>query len=315
MLIIVGLLIPLLALLGLFRQLLTALDDLTGANASLVGQSVLMPVVLVATLLAGPPVAKWVLWGYFGALGATVLLTAGRLLPKVPRGPLWDSSLLGPLVRFGLVSQLANLALVVTYRSDLLLVGHWLGLTAAGVYAVGLTLSEMLRGVPETAQALVVSRALREDLASYTAEAARISVLLTSAAGLLFALAAPVAVPLLFGRSFAGASVVLVCLVPGVVGLAVSYAISPLLFLEGRVGVSAFAGSAAAIVLWAFSVLTPLPVSLPKVALASSLAYWTLAGIQLAYLVHHGRIDPRALVPRAADAAGLVRALSLRPRR
>jgi hypothetical protein len=90
--------------------------------------------------------------------------------------------------------------------------------------------------------------------------------------------------------------------------------ILPLLFLEGRIAVSAFAGSAAAIVLWAVSVLTPLAVSLPKVALASSLAYWTLAAIQLGYLAHRGRIEPRTLLPGVADALGLLRALNRRHR-
>jgi O-antigen/teichoic acid export membrane protein len=240
---------------------------------------------------------------------ATLAATGARLLRRVPPGPIWDRALLGPLVRLGFVSQLATLALVLTYRSDLFLVGHWLGLSAAGVYAVGLTLSEMLRGVPETAQVLVVSRALRHDLAAYAAATARVTVLLTSVAGALLALAAPVVVPLVFGEEFEGASLVFACLVPGIVGLAVSYAISPLLFLEGRVAISALAGCAALIVLWAFSVLTPSAVSLPKVALASSLAYWTLAAIQLAYLAHHGRIVPRTLVPRVGDAVDLLRAL------
>lgn len=312
-LVIVGLLIPLLALVGLFRQLLTAIDDLTGANASLVAQSLMVPVMVVAALLTGPSLARWTLWGYFGAMVATLVATGARLLRRVPPGPLWDSALLRPLVRLGFVSQLATLALVLTYRSDLFLVGHWLGLSAAGVYSVGLTLSELLRGVPETAQVLVVSRALQHDLASYAAATARVTVLLTSAAGVLLALAAPAVVPLVFGEGFEGAPLVFACLVPGVVGLAVSYAISPLLFLDGRVAVSAFAGSAALIVLWAFSVLTPSAVSLPKVALASSLAYWTLAAVQLAYLAHHGRIEPRTLVPGPRDAVELLRAFR-RPR-
>jgi hypothetical protein len=101
--------------------------------------------------------------------------------------------------------------------------------------------------------------------------------------------------------------VVLACLVPGVVGLAVSYTISPLLFLEGRILVSALGALAALGVLWAFSLYAPFAVSLPKVALASSLAYWTLAGIQLAYLVSRGRIDTRALVPGASEIASLLR--------
>ncbi len=311
---IVGLAVPVLALLGLLRQLLTALGDLPGANASVLSQSLLLPPLLTAAFLTGPSVAVWALWGYLAATGATLLFTASRLLRRVPPGPLWDARLLGTLLGLGIPSQLASLALGLTYRSDLFLVSHWLGLGAAGVYSIGLTLSEMLRGVPETAQALVVSRAVRHDLASYTGEVARMTVLVTAGTGLFFALGAPIVVPIIFGEAYRGAAVVLACLVPGVVGLAVSYTISPLLFLEGRIFVSAIGALAALGVLWAFSLYAPFAVSLPKVALASSLAYWTLAGIQLAYLASRGRIETRALVPGLNEFAGLLGVLGRRRR-
>jgi O-antigen/teichoic acid export membrane protein len=302
---IVGLVVPVLALLGLIRQLLTALGDLPGANASVLGQSLLLPAVLTAVLLTRPSVAAWALWGYLAAAGTVLLFTGFRLLRRVPPGPLWDARLLGTLLRLGIPSQLASFALTLTYRSDLFLVSHWLGLGAAGVYSIGLTLSEMLRGVPETAQAMVVSRAVRHDLASYTGEVARMTVLVTAGAGLFFALGAPIVVPIIFGGAYREAALVLACLVPGIVGLAVSYAISPLLFLEGRIVVSAIGALAALSVLWAVSLYAPFEISLQKVAVASSLAYWTLAGIQLAYLVSRRRIEPRALVPGSKEFAGL----------
>jgi O-antigen/teichoic acid export membrane protein len=177
-----------------------------------------------------------------------------------------------------------------------------------------LTLSEMLRGVPETAQTLVVSRAVRPDLPTYTGEVARMTLSVTAGAGLAFALAAPVVVPIVFGEAYRGAAVVLACLAPGIVGLTVSYAISPLLFLEGRIVVSAVGALAALGVLWAFSLFAPFEISLPKVAVASSLAYWTLAGIQLAYLASRRRIEARALVPRRIELVSLLEVLSRRRR-
>jgi O-antigen/teichoic acid export membrane protein len=311
---IVGLVAPVLALLGLIRQLLTALGDLPGANASVLGQSLLLPVVLAAMLLTGPSVAAWALWGYLAVAGSALVFTGSRLLRRVPPGPLWDSRLLGTLLRLGVPSQLASFALTLTYRSDLFLVSHWLGLGAAGVYSIGLTLSEVLRGVPETAQALVVSRTARPDLPSYTGEVARMTVLVTAGAGLSLALVSPVVVPIVFGEAYRGAALVLACLVPGVVGLAVSYAVSPLLFLEGRIVVSAIGALAALGVLWAASLYAPFEIGLPKVAVASSLAYWTLAGIQLAYLVSRGRIEPRAVVPGPNELASLIGLLSRRRR-
>jgi O-antigen/teichoic acid export membrane protein len=311
---IVSLVVPVLALLGLIRQLLTGLGDLSGANASVLGQSLLLPAVLTAMLLAGPSEAAWALWGYLGVAGAVLFFTASRLRRRVLSGPFWDVRLLGILLRLGIPSQLGSFALSLTYRSDLFLVGHWLGLGGAGIYSIGLTLSEMLRGVPETAQALVVSRAVKANLASYAGEVARLTVVVTAAAGLSVAVVAPVVVPIVFGEAYRGAAVVLACLVPGVVGLALSYAISPLLFLEGRIAVSAIGALAALGVLWAASLCTPFEISLPKVALASSLAYWTLAGIQLAYLVSRGRIEPRAVLPGANEIARLIVILGWRRR-
>lgn len=310
---VVGLVVPVLAMLGLIRQLLTAIGDLPGANASVLVQSLLLPAVLTAMFLTGPSVAAWALWGYLAVAGAALVFTGSRLLRQVPAGPLWDARLIGTLLRFGIPSQVASFALSLTYRSDLFLVSHWLGLSAAGVYSIGLTLSEMLRGVPETAQALVVSRAARPDLPSYTAEVARMTVLVTTGAGLAFALAAPLAVPVVFGDAYRGAAVALACLVPGIVGLGVSYAISPLLFLEGRIKVNAMGAVAALGVLWGVSLYAPFEISLPKVALASSLAYWTLAGIQLAHLAARGRLEPQAVLPGAGELARL-RSILGRPR-
>jgi O-antigen/teichoic acid export membrane protein len=311
---VVGLVVPVVTLLGLMRQVLTALGDLPGANVSVLGQALLLPVVLAIMLVAGPPRAAWVLRGYLAAAAITLGLTGFRLQQRVSPGPLWDARLLGTLLRLGVPSQFASVALSLTYRSDLFLVSHWLGLSAAGIYSIGLTGSEVLRGVPETGQALVLSRAVKADLSDHTGEVARLSVLATSVAGLSLALVAPVIVPMVFGEAYRGAVVVLACLVPGVVGLAVSYAISPLLFLEGRIVVSAIGAVAALCVLWAVSLYAPFELSVAKVALASSLAYWTLTAVQLGYLVRRGRIDLRAVVPGADDLARLVWVLCRRRR-
>jgi O-antigen/teichoic acid export membrane protein len=302
----VGLVVPVLALLGLIRQMLTALGDLPGANASVLVQSLLLPVVLTLMFLTGPPTAAWALWGYLAVAGSTFFFAGFRLRRRVPPGPLWDARSLGSLLRLGVPSQLGGIALSLTYRSDLFLVSHWLGLSAAGVYSIGLTGSEVLRGLPETGQALVVSRAVKADLPAYTGEVARMTVLATAVASLSLALVAPVVVPMLFGEAYRGAVVVLACLVPGVVGLAVSYAISPLLFLEGRIVVNALGAVAALGVLWATSLYAPFEVSMAKVAVASSLAYWTLAGIQLACLAARGRIKARSIVPGANEIATLI---------
>ena len=179
--------------------------------------------------------------------------------------------------------------------------------TAAGVYSVGLTLSEVLRGIPETVQALVFSQATRPALAQYSARAARHGFLLTAGVGLVLTLASGPLLPLVFGEPYREASTVFAWLFPGVIGLALSYALSPLLTLEGRVTINTMAALLGLATLWGFMLAGPGALSLTKAALASSLAYWVVAAVQIAYIVGTGRLRGEQLVPRAADVRELVR--------
>jgi O-antigen/teichoic acid export membrane protein len=300
---------------ALARQLLTGLGDLSGANASLLCQALVVPVAVVAAVLSWGVTARVALSGYMGALAAVLLSTFSRLGAKQLAGSSWDSHLTRPLVTYGLRSQAGTLALMLAYRSDLFLVDHALGPVSTGVYSVALTLSEVLRGVPETSQALVLSRAVKADLAAYVETAARRAALVTTGAGVLLAAASHLIVPLVFGRPYAEASVAFACLVPGVIGLAVSYTISPLLFLQGQVMVSAAAALAALAALWTLGLYGPGTMSLVKIATASSVAYWVLALVQIAYLCRKRDLRPSGLVPRREDLAFLVRAVGSLPTR
>lgn len=294
---------------GLVRQLLTGLGDLSGANGSLLVQALLLPAALVAAILGAGATAAVALRAYLAALGITLLAALGRLGSRSLSGPSWDPHLTRPLVTYGLRSQIGALALYLAYRSDLFLVDRALGTSAAGIYSVALTLSEMLRGVAETGQALVLSRATREDLRSHAERVARCAALATAGAGLALGGASLFLVPLAFGERYRGATPAFACLVPGVVGLAVSYAVSPLLFLEGRVMVSVAAALAALVALWVVGLWGPGAISLTKVASASSLAYWVLAAIQIVHLHRCGRLRAGTLVPGWEDLAAIWNAL------
>ena len=132
------------------------------------------------------------------------------------------------------------------------------------------------------------------------------TVLVTAGSGLFFALVAPVVVPIVFGEAYRGAALVLACLVPGsrrARGLLHDLTTA---LPRGPHLVSAIGALAALGVLWAFSLYAPCAVSLPKVALASSL--WPIGHSRASnslYLVSRGRIETRALVPGPSEFAGL----------
>jgi O-antigen/teichoic acid export membrane protein len=298
------------AAIALRRQVLNGLGDLSSANASLLIQALALPLILLPTIIIIGSTANIALGAYVVALVTTLMGTFWlRDIRRLP-GPNWDSSLTGPLLRYGLKSQTVTLALLLVYRSDLLLVNAYLGVAAAGVYSVALTLSEILRGIAETAQMLVVARAADVDLSARAEAVARQAVLATMAAGLLMAAVSHVLVPALFGEAYRGASAAFWWLVPGVVGLALSYCLSPLLFLEGRVLINAVGALSGLATLWVAATQGPGEPSLIKVASASSLAYWVLAIVQVLYLRREGRIRLANLVPAADDAAALVRQLA-----
>lgn len=304
------------AAIGLRRQVLTGLGDLGGANASLLIQALALPVVLLPAIFIMGPTAKTALAAYMLSLLATLAATLWLRDTRRLVGPSWDSTLAGPLLKYGLKSQAVTLTLLLAYRSDLLLVNAYLGVAAAGVYSVALTLSEILRGIAETAQMLVVAGAADVNLSARAETVGRQAVLATTAGGLVMAGLSQVLVPALFGEAYRGASAAFWCLVPGTVGLALSYSLSPLLFLEGRVLINAVGAFGALVTLWVAGTQGPGAPSLIKVASASSLAYWVLAMVQVLYLRHEGRVCLSHLLPASDDVRALARQVaSVAPRR
>jgi O-antigen/teichoic acid export membrane protein len=297
------------ALTMLGRQLLTGYGDVLGANQSVLMQTLLLPPSLVVAITAFKATASVALTAYVAVLASTLIVTLWRLLARELVGPASDRRLARTLVTYGLQSQVAALALILAYRSDLFLVDNALGPSAAGVYSIALTLSEILRGVPETAQVLVLSHAMRGDLADQAARVARQAVVATMMGGLSMMTISIVLVPFVFGEPYRGAISAFACLVPGVMGLAVSYSISPLLFLEGRIRVSAGGAIAALATLWLAGLYGPGAITLPKIATASSLAYWILAAVQMAALHRTARLEALSLVPGKADVASVIDAV------
>jgi O-antigen/teichoic acid export membrane protein len=226
-------------------------------------------------------------------------------------GPATDRSLVWPLFTHGLRSQVATIALTLTYRSDLLLVNHFLGVSQTGVYSVALTLSEMLRVVAEAAQVLVVTQAMTDDIEHHAQAVARQSAVLTLIAGVAMGGLSGFLVPMVFGGSFAGAVKAVWCLVPGSVAVAFSYSLSPLLVLQGRVLLNGAAAMLGLGVLWTVGSWGPGAPSLVKFALASSLAYWAIAAAQVAWLWRSRHLDPANLLPTRDDIRGLMRACRL----
>jgi O-antigen/teichoic acid export membrane protein len=295
-------------LLSVTRQSLLEDGDLVGGAASQLVQAAALFALLA--ILALPGLTTMVAVGMFVAslliaLAFTVVRLHRRGLIRVS----WDGALMRPLLGTGLVAHLGTLALFMTFRFDLLLVNRLLGPRAAGLYSVSLSLSEILRGLPEIGQMIVLARSSSSDLVKTVQETTRLAVLATLLAGGGACVAAYWVVPLVFGSEFSGAVVPFVALVPGVVSLAVSYCVSPILVLQGRMRVLA-AGSLLSLVSMVALDLAVIPrAGLAGAALVSTLAYTILALVQLLSIQRVQPLTLDQLRPAGADFQRLLKAL------
>lgn len=291
------------------RQLLAVLGDWDSMNRSVVLQPLTLLAALFPAFLVFVPSPSGALIAFAASFLITAAFGLNRLRSLDLAGPAVETGIAPSLVSYGLRSQITTIALTLTYRSDLLLVNHFLGVAQTGVYSVALTLSEIVRVVAEAAQVLVVTQAATtDDVRNHAQAIARRSAVLTLIAAMAMAGVSGVLVPLVFGVSFTGAVNALWCLVPGSVALALSYSLSPLLVLKGQVLMNGAAAVLGLGILWTVGSWGPGAPSLIKFALASSLAYWSIALAQIIWLWHSRSLDPAGLVPTSEDVQDLVRA-------
>jgi O-antigen/teichoic acid export membrane protein len=156
---------------------------------------------------------------------------------------------------------------------------------------------------------IVLARSSTLDIPKVVRETTRLAVLGTTIAGSVAALLAWWAIPLVFGREFEGAIAPFALLVPGVVSLAVSYCISPILILEGRMRVAAGASFVSLLVMVALDLLLIPDLGLVGAALASTVAYSVLTLIQWLWIRKRQPLRFRELVPDATDLRRLVSSL------
>lgn len=140
-------------------------------------------------------------------IGAASALALGLWLNRaqVRFRPRWDWSYLRPALRYGALVETSNLMTFGFLRGDLLLVYALAGSVAAGHYSVALTGGILVGMLP-----LAVSMATFPRIAKLSepkankliAQVCRTSLVAGAGPALVLIVAAPVALPLLFGRDF-----------------------------------------------------------------------------------------------------------------
>ncbi|MAE70954.1 MAG: hypothetical protein CME06_10855 [Gemmatimonadetes bacterium] len=247
----------------------------------LVGPAVQLPLALLLLLGLGLGVAGG-LGASVGAIGVTAGFLLVRVWLKIPDARPSLPKVSAPMLRFGLKEHAGNLAQYLNLRLDLLLVGIFLGPKETGLYAVAVSLAEVVWFIPDALGTVLLPRIARTGADTARAAAAgacRIALTISSAAALAIVLFGGTLLVVLYGHEFAGAWTPLAWLMPGVVLLSVSKVLSKHLSGTGHPGLSARASLISLIATLILDLALIPTFGLAGAALATTIAYGVHAAL------------------------------------
>lgn len=248
-----------------------------GAHNSVQALQAVIGVALVLVLVS---IKRWGLPGaiaayvvaQFSALVAVAFLVRrhGTLAPKL------DSTYLRESVRFGVKGYAGNVISFVNYRLDMLLVAVFLDTSQVGQYSVAVNITEALWLLPAAAGLVLFSHTPRNSVLHSNATTPIVCrtvlfITLLAAAGL--GVAAPVAVPVLFGQPFAAALQPLYILLPGVSALAINKVLCNELIGRGKPLVGTWAAIVSLVLNVPLNLLLIPRIGIAGAALASTISY------------------------------------------
>lgn len=237
-------------------------------------------------------------WATIGGLWVGLLVAllavgnAGNFKPRLER------PVLRSLLRISLIAHLGNVVQLLNYRLDALLIGGILSATAVGLYAVAVSLAELVWLVPQAVAMALLPRVAAGG-AALTPQAARHTLLLAGfGAPCLLLLAWPL---LLVNPAYMSAWPILALLLPGVVALSLSKVLASDLSGRGKPQYASLASIVSLGVTIAGNLLLMPRLGIVGAACVSSIAYsLTTLLITRSYLRVSGTTW-QSLVPSLAD--------------
>lgn len=241
------------------------------------------------------------LWGNFSGMVAGSVAAIAILRREVREFWRIDQAArnLGATLWFGVRGQIGNLATFFTYRFDVFIVNYFLPPAQLGYYALGVVVSEALWQIPSAVGSALFPRTARteeEHATRFTAFVMRQIFLLTLAAGAVVALICPVAVPLVFGKSFQPSVAVIWWILPGTIALALSKVGCADLAGRGKTGYSSIFAMVTLVVTLSLDWLLIPRMGIIGAALASSVAYTVNSALVLLALRYEMKASWRELV-------------------
>jgi O-antigen/teichoic acid export membrane protein len=317
----ISVLVMLLSLTGYFRAVLVGWQRFISANwRDLAGRlttlAIIVAVVLLASSAGRATSALELVWASVAGAATVALILLVAIVPGLRREPVATANARGSgvveAIRFALPAYSGNLAQFLNYRLDLFLVGLFLGIRGVGLYALAVSLCQLLWILSNSAAAVLFPRVSSvieqpEVVAAESAQICRVVFGLTVVGGAGMAIVATVLLPLVYGQAFQPSVEPLLWLLPGIVAFSVTNVLASFMAGVGRPGLNA------AVSILGVAVTVPLDlVLIPRLgitgaALASTISYSISTFATLAVFSRLGRIPlGAAVIPRRSDAQALV---------
>jgi glycosyltransferase involved in cell wall biosynthesis/O-antigen/teichoic acid export membrane protein len=215
-----------------------------------------------------------------------------------------DRGLLRRSVVFGVKVYVAQVFLYLVLRVDQVLVGRYAGFRQLGLYALATTVAELLWLLTDPLAAALIPHMVRArvgDDRRLSFAMARLSMSISTIAAIAGWFLAPVVIPIVYGRGFAGAAPALRLLLPGVVALAAARPLGSVWVKEGQVVLPSVLGLVALGLNVALNLLLLPRIGIRGSSIASSICYGALALSYVAIARRRGVAGWLDLVPRPSD--------------
>lgn len=288
------------ALLGVAPMLFTILGS--GILAGLRRFSVLnrcellsrgLPLLLVVALAQHPSPAAFLGAAVVGSLAGA----AAQLLALLKGGRLarFDTGLFSEVFRYGLRFYVASALAYLVPRLNVFLLGHLRGATEVGLLSVAAQLADVVTMVPATLAFVLFPELVRSRQRWETTQRAlRGAAFLMLALCLAAAVISPPVVPVVFGRAFAGSTVVFLWFLPGVFFLGLISVLSQYVAAVGLPWSLVWAWAGAGVLVMAVSlILVPrLGAAGAAAALSATYAFLFVAILSLAFRVRRAEGVP-----------------------
>jgi O-antigen/teichoic acid export membrane protein len=237
----------------------------------------------------------------------SVTVPLAVLVPAVrPRPRHWDRALAREALDRGLRYHLGLASLFLLFRSDILILDGLTTTAAVGLYSLAVSLAELTRVVTDAIAQIALPRQLDTDdrgAAAATLAVTRLTGPVALASVGLMCVAAPPLIPLVYGASFRGSAPSLLALAPGLLALGATRPLGAyLLRLDRPMLASALSVTALAVNVALNLALVPF-FGIVGSAVASSVAYAALAGLQVAWFLRATGASPLDLLPGSAEVA------------